>query len=660
MRKSLIFTKRTRGMLSAVLLALLTVCTSCDQLEPLEKPGAGSGADTLEGLLPRLKSLDLGDDYPFVDNNGNKRNFREDVFKYKVELPPLPSEITINAAVSDKSFKIDYVTGKTFTPEHGTIAVISVSNTSGVSAAYFITFQYDDLPIAQLAAITLSRGAVDDFNEETTEYDVSLPAGDGSIGVFPIAKSTGSVFSYEPASVITLEDDGTGVKRGTIVINIACTNHEVGVYTLNFSEEAVSPVVIALPTADPPGGYFLEPQTVTLFVDNPEAFIFYSLDATNPADAQNRRAYTEPVIVPLNTTLKAVTVLFVEDVPTVSGILQETYTLMGTASQPQADVVGGVYNEPQTVVLSSMTPDAAIYYTTDGSTPTEESSLSTGPIPIGQNTVLKAYTVKHDMVDSEVMTEEYFLAVAAPAVSPGAGIYREPQNVGITCETAGAVVYYTLNDAVHSPAESPARQGPFALPYTIPAVATGSTLRVYAAKANWTDSAVVTAAYEQMGTTATPQASPSAATFYPTEITLACATEGAEIYYTTDGSTPTTGSTLYTVPILVSVNTVLKAIAVQSGLINSEVMAVLYEVATAAPVASIPAGTYDEAQSVALSSTTEGASIYYTTNGQLPSTGSLRYTGPIDIAASMTIKAMAIKVGMSPSGIVQFAYTINP
>ena len=65
-----------------------------------------------------------------------------------------------------------------------------------------------------------------------------------------------------------------------------------------------------------------------------------------------------------------------------------------------------------------------------------------------------------------------------------------------------------------------------------------------------------------------------------------------------------------------------------------------------APVFSPSPGTYTMAQSVALSSTTSGATIRYTTDGTTPNeTAGTAYSGPIPVASSMTIKAMAYRAG---------------
>ena len=71
---------------------------------------------------------------------------------------------------------------------------------------------------------------------------------------------------------------------------------------------------------------------------------------------------------------------------------------------------------------------------------------------------------------------------------------------------------------------------------------------------------------------AAPEISPNGGSFTGSQkVTITCATEGAEIYYTTDGSTPTTSSTLYSEPITLTATTTIKAIAVKDGMADSAV-----------------------------------------------------------------------------------------
>lgn len=72
----------------------------------------------------------------------------------------------------------------------------------------------------------------------------------------------------------------------------------------------------------------------------------------------------------------------------------------------------------------------------------------------------------------------------------------------------------------------------------------------------------------------------------PFELTISCATEGTTIYYTTDGSKPTSSSKVYTGPIQISKNTCVRAVAVASGMLTSDqtVATYLFETPHTTPV----------------------------------------------------------------------------
>jgi hypothetical protein len=162
---------------------------------------------------------------------------------------------------------------------------------------------------------------------------------------------------------------------------------------------------------------------------------------------------------------------------------------------------------------------------------------------------------------------------------------------------------------------------------------------------------------------ATPTFSPAAGTYTSAQtVTISDATSGATIYYTTNGSTPTTSSTVYSGPISVSTTETVKAIATASGYTTSAVGSATYTInlpAAATPTFSPAAGTYASAQTVTISDSTSGATIYYTTDGSTPTTSSSVYSSAISVSTTETIKAIATASGHSQSAVGSAAYTIS-
>ena len=83
------------------------------------------------------------------------------------------------------------------------------------------------------------------------------------------------------------------------------------------------------------------------------------------------------------------------------------------------------------------------------------------------------------------------------------------------------------------------------------------------------------------------------------------------------------------------------------------------------PKADISSGTYETPQTITLKTSTSGADIYYTTDGTEPSSGSTKYTGPIEVSGEQgkeektVIKAITVKNGLENSPVTSLEYVIK-
>jgi hypothetical protein len=110
-----------------------------------------------------------------------------------------------------------------------------------------------------------------------------------------------------------------------------------------------------------------------------------------------------------------------------------------------------------------------------------------------------------------------------------------------------------------------------------------------------------------------------------------------------------------------------QAIATASGYQPSSVASAAYAItppSTTPPLAATPtfspvAGGYSSAQTVSMSSATPGATIYFTTDGTTPTTGSQVYSGAIMVSATETVQAISIASGYLQSNVGTSLYRIN-
>ncbi len=132
------------------------------------------------------------------------------------------------------------------------------------------------------------------------------------------------------------------------------------------------------------------------------------------------------------------------------------------------------------------------------------------------------------------------------------------------------------------------------------------------------------------------------------KISMSCELTGVDIRYTTNGTEPTKTSTLYEGEFLPEIGTsVFKAKAFNSSGDVASAMTTFELTKNAAPTISL---NWNDKQ-VTISSTVEGGTIFYTTNGNNPTVSSSVYSGPISFSKPTTFKAIVGKVGYAPSTV---------
>ena len=213
-------------------------------------------------------------------------------------------------------------------------------------------------------------------------------------------------------------------------------------------------------------------------------------------------------------------------------------------------------NSIVTVTDANGLPDGYhIRYTTDDTNPTASSPIMEGrSFLVTSSLTLKAVVERYGIVLTAVATKAL---VPAPCAAPIITFDNTTSKVSITCTTAGSTIYYTIDGSTPT-ASSTAYSIPFSVtsPTTVKAIATHATFAT---------SDVAEFAISQV-------ASPTIQNNGSNAISITTTTPSATIYYTTDGSTPTTSSTEYIGPLTDNVsNVTIKAIAVKEGMITSTV-----------------------------------------------------------------------------------------
>jgi alpha-tubulin suppressor-like RCC1 family protein len=249
----------------------------------------------------------------------------------------------------------------------------------------------------------------------------------------------------------------------------------------------------------------------------------------------------------------------------------------------------------------------------------------------------------------------YDWKVASPTFNYAAGTYTSSLNVTVSTATSGATIHYTLNGNDPTTSDSTVTSG------STVAITGTKTLKAKAFKTGMAASGVTSAAYELQ--VSSPNFSPTPTTYTSAQtVTISTTTSGASIRYTSDGSTPTASSTLYTTPVSVGTSTVLKAIGLKTDWTDSAVAAGTYTMnfgTLATPTADQATGDYVGSVTVTLSASV-GATIRYTTNNTAVQSNSTIYTTSLTIDVTTTLRFKAFHPDYAASTEVTRTYTLSP
>lgn len=481
--------------------------------------------------------------------------------------------------------------------------------------------------------------------------------------------------TFAPAGSTLLYDAGQGIMAPSsgngyftvraIAVHPELANSPEAKYTYSFPSD------VGIPYANIPSGDVDMGTAVILKNKTEGAEIYYTVsrDGTTPEDPTISSSVfdaTQPIIINGATVIKAIAVK--DGVK--SGILTLTYNSREQLSAPTASIDSGAMVSRGTRLKLKAADRASIYYTMDGSDPSDQSNASviSGSELIldgaaGSTVTVKACARKDGKSVSEVVTFTYQISQSAGGVTadvPNGTLVSIGSKINLMTDVTDAEIRYTTDGS------SPADNGIKGTVVTVDGTSGSSFMIKAVAVVDGDAGTVCTFTYKIKEKPSAPTASPSGGTLtVATRVELNSSAE--KIYYTTDGVTPTEGSSLYKEPILINKTTNLKAIAVSADGEVSEVASFQYTAALKAekPTASHDTGTVLEPGTVvALHTDTSGAEIYYSTDGTEPTRDNLDsmtlYTEDgITVNRTVTILAAAYREDMQLSAVTELYYQVD-
>lgn len=372
----------------------------------------------------------------------------------------------------------------------------------------------------------------------------------------------------------------------------------------------------------------IDEDTLITITSSEGGAIWYTEDGTDPRSSSSREAYDEPFSPLLDRTIT------IKAYATLSGyldsdVVEKTFTYSGQLPQPVFE-----YDDQSTIPFTQVRVHAdaadgyAIYYTLDGSDPGEAAQEAVdGLIDLSGvesgNVTVKAVTVKEGMTSSEISTATYIRKkVETPQISPDSQMFEQGLEVTITAEK-GAQVFYTLDGA------DPTRESyEYKKPFILEDV---TTVKAMAVMDGCFDSETAMVEYSLETPAPVFSSQDGVVPFLDGNLTIS-AGEDDTIYYTLDGTEPTTSSRSNIGSVELTIKqegVVVKAFASRPGYEPSDIVSIsVTQARLDPPEISYPSPFILDESEVTISSEVEGAVITYSSEefGDY-----VAYTGPFKL-----------------------------
>ena len=371
-----------------------------------------------------------------------------------------------------------------------------------------------------------------------------------------------------------------------------------------------------------------ENNVVTISCEEPEAKIYYKIidgDDTNywPISKFPETEYKEPFAVSRNCLVKAFAVCENEDYSDMATLDIESFKMFS----PSISTDSVVSINSANVTLSCQDSEAMIYYTIDGTEPTENSTLYTGTFTLERCATVKAAAIKDGFIMSDVTSLDVVVKVATPKIYYYNGGYA---TIIVSC--VGTVHYTT--DGTEPDENSVVYDTDFIRP------GFNCTYKFKAFKEGCVSSDVATLVVDDIQLLQ-PEISvvDGVVTIKNNSLEqeFTQSDDLADIYYTLDGSEPNENGILYTEPFVIDGNCEIRAIAVMEKRHTSNVA--FYSVQSFECKKPLISLWNDK---VTITTNTEDAEIYYTLDNTEPTQWSTLYKEPFDFKNGI-VKAVAVK-----------------